>query len=234
MEAFETTLKKLDVLLNADETKVRKSFNIDLVNAGLEQPHLKNPELKEQVRHNHVNWFRDNVKSKYGEDYSKNPEYKKAKPDIMAKLDEINKPLKPYWNKYEKMRALAYDRCGRGSHNAREHYLNQYELLCDKHNKPHSKRQIVIYTNPKILNLKKGNDGYKDTYWTFIRPPKFMKFITEVFFAVSGEIKGSFEINKTNTNQIFWNPETWKSMKPIKVKSFRGFRYKDFEAKEMG
>lgn len=88
---------------------------------------------------------------------------------------------------------------------------------------------IVIYTNPKVLEHKKGADGYQRYYWEFSRFPKTIKIGDKIFFVVKGFVQGSFEIDEIIDfdNQIEWDKNSWVELKEkISTKHFQGFRYR--------
>lgn len=89
---------------------------------------------------------------------------------------------------------------------------------------------IVIYTRPETLSHKKGEDGGKDYYWYFERPPKKFERGERVYFAVKGFVVGSFRsyyFNPFDDETVCWECKTWEEMKnPIPTKPFRNFRYK--------
>ena len=90
---------------------------------------------------------------------------------------------------------------------------------------------IVIYTKPEILAHKKGEDGFDWYYWSMKRPPKRLETCDRIFFAVEGEVVGSFgcdQFRPWDTKEtIIWHKSTWEDLGgPIPTKPFRGFRYK--------
>lgn len=102
---------------------------------------------------------------------------------------------------------------------------------------------IVIYTNPEVLEHKKGADGGQIYYWTLSRFPKRLleEIPTDValapdftygriFFAVKGFVVGSFEIieiNQDDEETIVWDKDSWVELKEkIPTKPFQGFRYR--------
>lgn len=97
---------------------------------------------------------------------------------------------------------------------------------------------IVIYTNPEILNHKKGADEGHTYYWEMTRPPKNFKVDDRIFFAVKGQVVGSFRCKEFNPEKdeygdpidyetIVWDSNSWVDIEhPIPIKAFRGFRYR--------
>lgn len=93
------------------------------------------------------------------------------------------------------------------------------------------KVDIVIYTTPEKLEHKKGADGYFTYYWHLFRPPKNFKVGDRVYFAVKGQVVGSFkctEFNseKDNRETIVWNMDSWRDVDPILTKRFQNFKYR--------
>ena len=96
---------------------------------------------------------------------------------------------------------------------------------------------IVIYTNPEILAHKKGDGGREMYYWEIKRPPKNFKEGDRIFFAIKGQVVGSFECEEfypekddyddpIDYETIVWHADSWKDIKPIPTKVFSGFRYR--------
>ena len=100
---------------------------------------------------------------------------------------------------------------------------------------------IIIYTTKEKLNhkkgLKKGEEKFKEFYWTFSELPKKIEQGDKVYFATKGLIKGYFIINDINKNPLYyahvpenniiWGCNSWKDIEPIPTKSFQGFKYAD-------
>ncbi len=95
---------------------------------------------------------------------------------------------------------------------------------------------IVIYTNPEVLAHKKGEEDtrYHEYYWKFSRFPKKIDGGGRVYFATKGFIRGFFRYGSTpRLKRISWSKNSWRDIRPIPCKPFRGFRYKWWEdAKE--
>ena len=91
---------------------------------------------------------------------------------------------------------------------------------------------IVIYTTPETLEHKKGADGYEEYYWSLSNPPRKLNVGDRIFFAVKGNIVGSFEckeFNPYNEETICWHKDSWKELdKPIPTKHFQGFKYRNW------
>jgi len=100
---------------------------------------------------------------------------------------------------------------------------------------------IIIYTTEENLihkkGLKKGEEKFKEFYWTFPRLPKKLEQGDKVYFATKGFIRGFFIVNDINENPLYfadvpenniiWNCNSWKNITPIQTKSFQGFKYAD-------
>ncbi len=98
---------------------------------------------------------------------------------------------------------------------------------------------IIIYTTEESLNhkkgLKKGEEKFKEFYWSFPRLPKRLEQGDRVYFATNGFIRGFFIVKDINEsplfyadvpkNNIIWSCKAWKDIKPIPTKSFQGFKY---------
>ena len=99
---------------------------------------------------------------------------------------------------------------------------------------------IVIYTTQETLEHKKGGDGGVIYYWEMTRPPKNFKVGDRVFFAVKGQVVGSFKCIEFNPEKddygdpidyetIVWYKDSWKDLnEPIPCKHFRGFKYRNW------
>lgn len=108
---------------------------------------------------------------------------------------------------------------------------------------------IVICTNSEVLEHKKGRGLY---FWAMRRFPKRLleneieddtqpcakspvDTYGKIYFAVKGFVVGYFEmieVNEESNETIVWSGNSWTLLeKPILCKSFRGFRYRWFEAK---
>jgi len=91
---------------------------------------------------------------------------------------------------------------------------------------------IVIYTNPETLLHKRQPDF--DCYWSTRRPPKNFKEGDRIWFAVKGEVHGSFLCNYFDPEDpeetIEWKSDSWEQNDEIEehffCKPFRGFRYR--------
>lgn len=96
---------------------------------------------------------------------------------------------------------------------------------------------IVICTTGEILEHKKGNrENAEYFYWSMGRVPKNFKKNDRIFFAVrNGQkavVKGFFvcsEFNQNNDETVVWHKDSWTQIDDITIKSFRGFKYRDFE-----
>ena len=100
---------------------------------------------------------------------------------------------------------------------------------------------IIIYTTEETLNhkkgLKKGEERFWEFYWIFPRLPKRLEQGDRVYFATKGFIRGFFIVKDINENPLYfadvpenniiWECNTWKDIKPIQTKSFQGFKYAD-------
>jgi len=99
---------------------------------------------------------------------------------------------------------------------------------------------IVIYTTPEKLQHKRGlTEGPGAFYWYLSRPPKKFKEGDRVFFAVKGNVVGSFKSIEFNPDKdgwgdpmtdetIVWMSSSWKEMNPIPTTHFQGFKYRWF------
>lgn len=88
---------------------------------------------------------------------------------------------------------------------------------------------IVIYTTPEKLEHKKGEDGHKTYYWYLRNAPKNFKEGERVYFAVKGNVVGSFKCTEVNPHEdetIVWNASSWKEISYIPTKHFQGFKYR--------
>lgn len=92
---------------------------------------------------------------------------------------------------------------------------------------------IVIYTNPEtLLHKRKPNC---DCWWSMKRLPKNLQIGDRIYFAIKGEVQGSFEFDSFDYERdegevLCFNSDTWKQIEDLDVKyfctPFRGFRYK--------
>lgn len=88
-----------------------------------------------------------------------------------------------------------------------------------------NENEIVIYTNPDTLKHKKDR-RYSMNNWYFERMPASKK-IRRIYFAITGEVVGSFKVVAMGYHRIFIGPRTWRTIKStIAIKPFRGFRYR--------
>jgi len=91
---------------------------------------------------------------------------------------------------------------------------------------------IVIYTNPETL-LHKRKPKYS-CYWSMKRPPKKFSEGDRVYFAVKGEIHGSFLCSyfdpEDEEETICFESDSWEQADEyadwVFCKPFRGFRYR--------
>jgi len=96
---------------------------------------------------------------------------------------------------------------------------------------------IVIYTNPEILLHKREPDCF--CFWSMKYPPKHFKEGDKIYFAVKGEIQGSFlcdEFYPDSEETIIFSSNSWKQLDGVHnwqfCKPFRGFRYKWWKEKD--
>jgi len=88
---------------------------------------------------------------------------------------------------------------------------------------------IVIYTNKRTLEHKRGGDGHRSYYWHFTRPPKRLSVGERIYFAVGGVVVGSFKCDEINNGEetVCWNKNSWEKMEnSIPTTHFQGFKYK--------
>jgi len=87
---------------------------------------------------------------------------------------------------------------------------------------------IVIYTNPKILEEKQGfNEDYDEFCWSLSRFPLKLEKGDRIYFAVQGFVLGFFVIHNIDENDVEFFCHSWRYLKKfIPTKPFRGFRYK--------
>jgi hypothetical protein len=86
---------------------------------------------------------------------------------------------------------------------------------------------IVIYTTPKVLSHKRGDDGFEEYYWEFSRFPQDIEVGNRVYFATDGAVRGSFRCMSICKPCIYWRADSWEPTSvQVEVKQFRGFRYK--------
>lgn len=91
---------------------------------------------------------------------------------------------------------------------------------------------IVIYTNPETLLHKRKPDHY--CWWTMKRLPNNIERGNRIYFAVKGEIQGSFEFDcfdyKDDETVVCFKSDSWEQIDDLDAKyfckPFRGFRYK--------
>jgi hypothetical protein len=147
-----------------------------------------------------------------------------------SKAWDLVKSCRP---KEKELKELAEKNLANSLISIHEEYLSAVDILYKKYAIDGSMRDIVVYTNPERLELKKGNNGYKDFYWSFDRVPKTMPCVNRIFFAKSGFVVGFFDVempdNDHRYSQIYWNPKTWTEIEPVPIKAFRGFRYRWFD-----
>jgi len=90
---------------------------------------------------------------------------------------------------------------------------------------------IVIYTNPKVVDHKRDRAEYI-CFWEMGRLPKDIKIGDRVFFAYGGLVMGSFRVKEITRDddgagELEWSPYTWRYLDPpVRSKPFRGFRYR--------
>ena len=97
---------------------------------------------------------------------------------------------------------------------------------------------IVIYTNPDTLEVKKGEAGEGRFYWWLSRTPLRFKVGDKIYFAVRGYVVGHFVCEEFNPNHyeeiVVWDSHSWVELKEkVPTKPFRGFRYRWWELKEV-
>lgn len=97
---------------------------------------------------------------------------------------------------------------------------------------------LVIYTVAEKLRHKQGlTEGPGVFYWYLSRHPKNFKVGDRVYFAVKGNVVGSFKSTEFNPEKdgwgdpiteetIVWNSDTWEEINPIPTTHFQGFKYK--------
>ena len=86
---------------------------------------------------------------------------------------------------------------------------------------------IVVYTNPDTLKLKRDYVKYTECWWTFSRMPKDFDDMSKFYFAVEGKVVGYFLTVWITKKRIYFNPLSWRRMgRRIPCKPFRGFRYR--------
>jgi len=92
---------------------------------------------------------------------------------------------------------------------------------------------IVIYTNPETLLHKRRPDFY--CWWSMKRLPKNLQEGDRIYFAVKGEIQGSFKFDcfdyeRDEGEVLCFNSNSWEQADEyadwIFCKPFRGFRYR--------
>ena len=95
---------------------------------------------------------------------------------------------------------------------------------------------IIIYTKPDVhshkMDLLIGDPDKSDRgeyCWDLHNLPKRFKEGDRIYFATKGFIRGYFICNYIDEgwNQIGWDSESWKAIKPIPCKAFQGFKYAD-------
>lgn len=94
---------------------------------------------------------------------------------------------------------------------------------------------IVIYTNPEVLLYKRKPDH--NCWWEMKRLPKNLQKGNRIYFAVKGEIQGSFKFDcfdyYDESETICFESDSWKQIESLDAKyfckPFRGFRYRWFE-----
>ena len=95
---------------------------------------------------------------------------------------------------------------------------------------------IIIYTNEETLLHKQGkfqNDPDEspigEYYWELPNRPVDLKAGEKIFFATKKQIRGYFEIEDIDDIysgvQIVFLAKSWKDIRPIHIKPFRGFKY---------
>lgn len=92
---------------------------------------------------------------------------------------------------------------------------------------------IVIYTNPETLLHKRQPDF--GCWWSMKRPPKNFNEGDRVYFAVKGEVHGSFlcddmEDWDNSEWKLYFESNSWEQIDELDAKyfckPFRGFRYR--------
>ena len=98
---------------------------------------------------------------------------------------------------------------------------------------------IVIYTNPETLLDKRRPDF--NCWWAMKRLPKNLQIGDRIYFAVKGEIQGSFKFDcldyeRDEREVICFKSDSWEQADEyadwIFCKPFRGFRYKWWKDKD--
>lgn len=88
-----------------------------------------------------------------------------------------------------------------------------------------NENEIVIYTNPDRLKDKMSK-RYSIRLWYFHRLPASKK-VKRIYFAVKGEVIGSFKVTARGIGKLYFDPRTWRTTRStIITKPFRGFRYR--------
>ena len=87
----------------------------------------------------------------------------------------------------------------------------------------------MVATTKKVLDHKKGNDGYEWYYWKLPKMPKQLAEGDRIHFAVNKKVQGSFKIESIDRpmHEVEWNADSWQDEKkdiPSKVR--QGFAYK--------
>ena len=87
---------------------------------------------------------------------------------------------------------------------------------------------IIIYTTEEVLAHKRDRKDCDSYYWEFSRMPKFIEVGSRIYFATKGFIRGYFVVKTINgfgNKEVAWSPFSWRNVKPIAIKQFRGFQY---------
>lgn len=97
---------------------------------------------------------------------------------------------------------------------------------------------ILIYTNEETLlhkrnkikdSIDKSYDG--KYFWEFGNPPKRIKEVKKIYFAINGFIVGYFRVHNAFSDIVEWKYKTWTPLKnPIPHKPFQGFKYVDIDS----
>lgn len=95
---------------------------------------------------------------------------------------------------------------------------------------------IVIYTNPEILDHKKCPE-FTECWWEMSRKPTRLKVGERIHFATKDVVRGSFQVTDIkrtyNRFEIYWEPSSWRNNQIGEVSPrFRGFRYRWWKRKQ--
>jgi len=89
---------------------------------------------------------------------------------------------------------------------------------------------IVVYTTRRVLEHKKGQDGFQYYFWQLSRAPRDFNVGDRIYFACNKEVQGYFvceEFNPGEKETVVWDKNSWVELESkIPCNGFRGFRYK--------